>query len=305
MNLTKGFSVIIPCYNPDSYLIEAVESIVRQDFKYPFEIIVINDASNTKETHDALTKISSYKNIKIINFLENRGAQAARNAGIQESQFNYILCLDADDKLNTENSVLQDGTYIDTAIDILEDDNEIAFVHTSYLMFGNFDGLTISAYPITEELVLKKHHVQTSIVYRRNDAMLAGMYDEEIKKWQDWSFAVSLLNNRLKRGLQNKIYYIDKPCYLYRIHHNPNRISLKDISEESMIEVTVKKNPEIFHKYYGVLPSEIISKKVLENKPSKLVDIFYIASYNLNRALQMIQERGLRLIGDKEPNNIP
>lgn len=305
MKLIKGFSVVIPCYNSGEYIIEAAGSIIRQNFKYPFEVIVVDDGSDDKETKESLANISNYKNLKVITLDKNKGAQIARNTGIKESSYGFVFCLDADDKLNLEPNILDEGTYPDIAIDILEKNQNVAFVYCSTLMFGGFNGLTISAYPIDEELILRKHHAQTSIMYRKEDAIKSGLYDEDIQKWQDWSFAVSLLNYRLKTGRQNNIYFIDKPFHLYRIHDNPNRISTKDISEGEMIKITFNKNPEIFKKYYGDLPEEVIPKKVLDNKPDKLTDLFYIASYNLKKAIEMSKERGLKVIGEKESPNIP
>jgi len=71
MKLEKGFSIIIPCYNSGKYIIETVDSIIKQNFKYPFEIIVIDDGSDDHETKKSLEKISDYKNLKLLNLNEN------------------------------------------------------------------------------------------------------------------------------------------------------------------------------------------------------------------------------------------
>lgn len=68
-----------------------------------------------------------------------------------------------------------------------------------------FDGLTVSAYPAAELVILAKHHVQISIVYRKEDALMSGLYDERIKKWQYCSFAAGLLSARNLSGKENKI----------------------------------------------------------------------------------------------------
>ena len=67
-------------------------------------------------------------------------------------------------------------------------------------MFGEYSGLTMYSYPLNEFLVLEKYHVQTNIVYRKQDAFNAGLYNESIKKWQDWSFAIAILNSRFLLG---------------------------------------------------------------------------------------------------------
>lgn len=87
-----SISVILPLYNAEEYIGEALNSILSQTLK-PFEIIVINDGSTDK----SLSKIELFgKKIKIIN-QQNKGAGAARNEGIKIAKGEYLAFLDADD----------------------------------------------------------------------------------------------------------------------------------------------------------------------------------------------------------------
>lgn len=301
----KGISIIIPCYNAGEFLRECIGSILEQPFIYPFEIIIVDDGSNDIGTTSMLNNLESENAVRVIRLWQNRGAQRARNIGLKESSFDYVFTIDVDDKLNTDRVILKDGTYADRAIDILDNDIGVAFVHGPWLMFGEFNGFTISAYPVTENLIIKKHHVQTSIVYRKEDAVLAGMYNESIRKWQDWSFGIALLNGRYKEGKENKISFLDQPYYLYRIHNSSSRISTTEINEEQMIRLTIKSYPEIFKKYYLTMSEEEITREVLNNKPSKLEDLLYIASHNLPRAIEMAKQRGGELRSSIEPIGIP
>jgi glycosyltransferase involved in cell wall biosynthesis len=305
MKSKKGFSIIVPCYNSGKYIIEMVNSIISQSFIYPYEIIIVDDFSDDLKTKESLRKINNSGKAKIIRLPKHKGSQVARNVAIRKSKFDFILCMDADDLLNNDKKILLKGSYPDKAIDILLSKTDVAFVYCVWSMFGEFSDLTISAYPVTEELILKKHHMQISVVYRKQEAMSAGLYDEAIAKWQDWSFAVSLLNYRFKRGLKNKIAFIDSPYYLYRIHNNPKRISLSKVNEKDMIRITFKHNPEIFRNYYYGLCDDDIIEKISINKPDKLKDLLYIASYDLNRAIEMSHKRGFIVLGTKEPSNIP
>jgi len=302
---TLGFSIIIPCFNAGKFLVEAIDSIVNQSFRYPYEIIISDDGSRDSETLHALAHLEVRPLVKIIRSRENKGAQFARNAAIRIARFPFVFSIDADDKLNADETILRDGTYPDIAIEILASFPDIAFVHGTTLMFGDFSGLTISAYPISESLVLAKHHVQNSIVYRKEDAVGAGLYDEDIRKWQDWSFAVALLNCRFKSGKKNKIYFIDRPFYLYRIYNDHKRVSSGEIDEKSMVKITVKRSPEIFRNHYKNLSDDEIADLVFESKPSKLNDLFYIAYYNLDRAIEIAKERGTVITWKNEPPGIP
>mgnify|MGYP001574818795 CR=1 FL=1 len=88
----KNISVIIPSYNQQDYLADAIDSALGQTV--PCEIIVVNDGS----TDNSLTIAQKYEGIKLVNQV-NKGLSSARNAGIMNATGDYILFLDADDIL--------------------------------------------------------------------------------------------------------------------------------------------------------------------------------------------------------------
>ena len=296
--INRGISIIIPCFNNGIYAEQAIKSVLAQRTKIKVEVILVDDGSTEGET---LRVLENLVGIKKIRYEINKGVQYARNVGIKHATFDYIMTLDADDLLNTD----CEDSYLDKAYEILESNENIAFVHGLSRMFGNFEDYTISAYPITEQLVVHKHHVQTSIIYRKSDAMNSGLYNEKIKKWQDWSFAVSLLNYRLKNKMVNEIGFLNMVYHLYRIHNNPNRISVQEMTEYEMTKITVENNIEIFKKYYPQQEVNEIVNLLLKNKPTKLVDLLYVAANDIDRALIMAYKRGARYVSDSEPHNIP
>ncbi|UOX32761.1 glycosyltransferase [Flavobacterium sediminilitoris] len=88
-------SVIIPLYNKSKSISNTLNSVLRQSFS-DFEIIIINDGS-TDNSVDIIKKKNDER-IKIIN-QKNKGVSFARNIGIEKSNGDYILFLDADDYL--------------------------------------------------------------------------------------------------------------------------------------------------------------------------------------------------------------
>ena len=303
--MEKGISIIIPNHNSGPFLREAVASVFQQPFRYPFEVIIVDDGSNNQNTKLVLKEVESDFNVKVIRLDRNQGAQHARNTGLKSAIFDYIFTIDSDDRLNTDKNILKDGTYADRAVDILSSSPDVAFVHGIWLMFGAYEGFTISTYPVTESLILEKHHAQTSIVYRKQDALEAGLYDENIKKWQDWSFAVGILNARFRSGKKNNVAFLDAPYYLYRIHNQTNRTSAAEISEKEMISKTILRHPEIFRNYYKNMSDDDIAQTVLFKKPNKLKDLLHVASYDINRAINMMAQRGFEIQSTNEPPNIP
>lgn len=88
------FTVIIPLYNKENYVENALKSIINQTFS-DYEVLIINDGSTDKSI-EKITPFLSEK-IKLINHSENRGLSAARNTGIQKATSRYVTFLDADD----------------------------------------------------------------------------------------------------------------------------------------------------------------------------------------------------------------
>lgn len=95
----KKISVIIPCYNSETYLETCLDSLLNQTIGFEnLEVIFINDAS----TDGTLELLYQYEhqhpqNIMVINYEQNRRQGYARNLGISYSSAPYFTCLDADD----------------------------------------------------------------------------------------------------------------------------------------------------------------------------------------------------------------
>ncbi len=285
-------SVIIPCYNAGVYLSDAIESIKKHLSWSIYEIIVSDDWSNDDWVTDNVLDIyDGQKWIKILKHTENKGAQSVRNAGLNNSSFPYVFMLDADDELNNSEEILKKWNYAEKSMNILQN-KEVWFVSATTIMFWWFDWYTISPYKLSEDLVVKKHHVPTYMFYRIEDAIQDWIYDESIKKWQDWSAWIWLLNSRLKKWKKNDIDFLNIPYYLYREHFSVSRLSWWKIDEKEMISKTINIYPEIFQKYYPNLNIDEIVNQVFLSKPSKIKDLFYIAYLNnIKLARKIVKER--------------
>jgi glycosyltransferase involved in cell wall biosynthesis len=86
-------SVVIPCYNQARYLREAIDSALAQH-DAPREIIVVDDGS-TDDTPEVATRYPGVLTLR----QRNRGLAAARNAGLTAAVGDYVVFLDADDRL--------------------------------------------------------------------------------------------------------------------------------------------------------------------------------------------------------------
>jgi glycosyltransferase involved in cell wall biosynthesis len=91
-------SVVIPCYNQAEFLAEAIQSVLAQTYG-EIEIVVVDDGS----PDDTREVVSRYPGVRYMR-QENQGLAGARNTGFQESKGEYMVFLDADDRL-TPNAV--------------------------------------------------------------------------------------------------------------------------------------------------------------------------------------------------------
>lgn len=91
------YSIIIPVYNIEQYVSDAIKSCLRQQCKSDYEIIVVNDGS----TDGSASIIESFLHDSRIVYINktNGGLSSARNVGVSVAKGDYILFLDGDDWL--------------------------------------------------------------------------------------------------------------------------------------------------------------------------------------------------------------
>jgi glycosyltransferase involved in cell wall biosynthesis len=91
MNPGALISVIVPVFNGEAYLADAIRSVHAQGYQ-PTEILVIDDGSTDRTAEIA----ASFEDIRY-HRQERRGGGAARNRGVDLAQGNFLAFLDADD----------------------------------------------------------------------------------------------------------------------------------------------------------------------------------------------------------------
>lgn len=197
-------SVIIPCYNDAHYIEQAVHSALNQTYSN-IEVIVVDDGSNP-ETKVVLKNLE--RHIKKLITQENQGQSTARNVGIKEANGAYILVLDSDDFF--------ESSFCEKAISTLALKNEIKIVscHTQ-LLFDDGRREVFEMMGGNLACFLCKNYALGSAMFRKEDWLSAGGYDENMKQgYEDWEFYIRLL----KYGGSAEI--IQEALYTYRKRRN-------------------------------------------------------------------------------------
>lgn len=97
MNRSPLLTIVIPLYNVELYVADAIRSILNQEFD-DYEIIVINDGSQDRSVDVVKNIMQTEERIRLYH-QENRGLASTRNRGLDLSSGVFIYFLDADDML--------------------------------------------------------------------------------------------------------------------------------------------------------------------------------------------------------------
>jgi glycosyltransferase involved in cell wall biosynthesis len=167
---TPLVSIVIPCYNHAHFLVEAIESALAQTYRN-VEVIVVDDGS-PDNTAEVTARYASVRYVRQV----NQGLSAARNRGLRESHGEYVIFVDADDRLLPEAAAV--------GVAELQARRESAFVSGMYRNIAE-DGSPLPTPPFPrvgsdhyEELLLRNHiGAPSTVMYRRSVLDVVGGFD--------------------------------------------------------------------------------------------------------------------------------
>lgn len=93
----EKISVILPVYNGEKCLLNAIQSVLSQTYKN-LELIVIDDGSSDKSVNIIRKCMKMDSRIRLFINDENKGVSFSRNIGLEESTGDFIAFIDADDE---------------------------------------------------------------------------------------------------------------------------------------------------------------------------------------------------------------
>lgn len=201
-------SIIMPVYNRDKYIGEAINSLLSQTYQN-FELIIINDAS----TDNSLQIIKSFKDkrIKVLINEQNKGIVFSRNKGLQIAQGEYIAPFDSDDIALPEKFLKQ--------INFLNSNPEFGMIGSWVKLIDENGKLLqkkwkLNAKPerIPSCLLFRNYFAQPSVIIRK-EAIPIGGYNPDFEIGEDYIMWINIAN-------KFKTYNLPEYLVLCRFHES-------------------------------------------------------------------------------------
>jgi glycosyltransferase involved in cell wall biosynthesis len=200
-------SIVISCFNYGHFLSESIQSALNQG--YPnIEVIVIDDDS-TDNTSDVAKQFSKVKYLRI-KHQGNTTPAHANNVGIQVSAGDFIIFLNADDKI--------DRLYVTKCIELFNcktfgNKNKVGFIWTGYQSFGDKNIISL---PYVEKLTRWNFDhcggQLGAMLVPKPVYLQIGGYDESLPQYEDLDWVI----RACKKGYVG--FSIREPLHNYRRH---------------------------------------------------------------------------------------
>jgi glycosyltransferase involved in cell wall biosynthesis len=212
-------SFIIPYYNAGATINETIDSIFSQSYEN-FDIWLVNDGSTDLASIEKLKDFEGREKIKILN-QENSGPSIARNKAILLSNAEFIIPLDADDKIELDT--------VSESIESMKENRKIGVVYGNLQFFGNENKIKIQeTFKIEKQLLWNQ--IAVCCLVRKSVFVEVGLYDEYLSKLglEDWEFWIRV-------GSSNwEFMKIEKIQFQIRIQTSSRTV---DVANRNLVEI--------------------------------------------------------------------
>lgn len=200
-------SVILPTYNREYMVDEAIQSVLDQTFEY-FELIIVDDGSSDSTRHIVASYLDS--RIRYI-YQNNAGLAATRNNGIQHAQGKYIAFLDDDDLFLPNKLALQ--------VSFLEQNTRIGWVSGGYYVTDLHNRVLAERQPwrnypdlTSKTWLFACMTTPHAVLIRREWLMQVGGFDSQMHYGEDWDLWLRLAYAGCP------MTWVEHPVCCYRMH---------------------------------------------------------------------------------------
>lgn len=177
-------SIVIPSYNRGYVIGKSIESVLRQTYS-DFELLIVDDGSSDN-TRDVVSNFKDER-IRYVRVDENKGANHARNIGVDLARGDYVAFQDSDDvwrvdKLQKQMEYISSNDVDAVFCLINQKNNEFSRI---YPIIKNDESL--------KEHVLVENLISTQTLLAKRSVLLQEKFDERLPRFQDWDLAIRLI----------------------------------------------------------------------------------------------------------------
>lgn len=208
INISPRISVVIPCYNRESTISRAINSVLAQDFDN-WELIIVDDGSDDESLNIIKKFTDQDLRINCYRMEKNSGAAAARNLGIKNSTTEYISLLDSDDWYEISFLRLSLEKISNSADNIGFIWSGIKFHYSSYIKKTYWtNSLSFNSY--INFLFSLQIGTSAGITFKRNVFEAVGFFREDLPAAEDTEFFLRLSQYFDYDSIGNYLINIDK-----------------------------------------------------------------------------------------------
>ncbi len=188
--MNNKVSIVMPCYNAEKYISEAIESILLQTYTN-WELIIVDDGS-IDESKNIINKFKQKDaRIKVFTHTENKGVSAARNLGIRNCSGQYIAFLDADDIARAKRLEIE-ARFLKTNKKFGAVGSQAQVIDLESHIIGK-SNLPLTWTDIRKTMFFKNPFVCSTMMVRKSIIEKYHMcFDEQIKIGEDFLFWIEL-----------------------------------------------------------------------------------------------------------------
>ncbi|MCC2631324.1 MAG: hypothetical protein K0S20_23 [Patescibacteria group bacterium] len=231
-------SVLIPLYNQGAYVIEAVSSVMAQD--YPnVQVIVVNDGSSDDSEIRMQELVKKYHSLIYIS-QENAGVAKACSAALAEAKGEYVLRLDADDYIPADYL-----SKLHACLSVAGPKVGYAYCDAHYV--GAREGIS-KAREYSLLHLAQENYIHVSALVRMS-ALKKTTYFDPALVWglEDWDLWLSLADQGFS-GVYCRDTFLN-----YRIKDVPSRNHIDADKYRTMRALVYKNHPKIYRNPFYVL----------------------------------------------------
>ena len=204
---TPRVSVIVPSYNVEPFLADAVRSVLRQSWT-DLELLIVNDGSTDGTPGLAARFETEDRRVRVVH-KQNGGLSSARNAGISAARGEFICFLDADDAI-LPSKLEKQVAFLDffRNCGLVFSDHYLGDAHLNPITFENKRPPNL---PMRDLLTYTNWFAPFSPLIRAGFVAKVGSFDEDLKSAEDWDYWV-------RASRSGTLAYLPGPVGVYRTH---------------------------------------------------------------------------------------